>query len=142
MKRFAVVLPLLFLLVQSAQGNYALKFHPTMQQLQSGYHQSCDLSADAGQYSLKRTESWTSPDKFDHLLGSAMLSGCAYLALSVAGKDEEQSAAVSAGTVICLGALKEIYDMHNPGGQASWRDLTMDVFGTVLGVLVVRSLLK
>lgn len=83
---------------------------------------------------------WTAPDKFDHLVGSVMLSGSSFLALAVTRNDRRQSFVSSIGLVICLGVLKEVYDLYHPSGQASWKDLTADALGAGLGALIARSL--
>ncbi len=86
------------------------------------------------------SESWTTPDKFDHLLGSAILSGSEFLALKVTHNNIESSAVFSFGSVFCLGVLKELYDLSKPNRQASWKDLAMDLGGALLGVMVAYSL--
>ena len=85
-------------------------------------------------------DSWTTPDKFDHLIGSAMLSGSSFLALAVTRNDRRQCFVSSIGWVICLGVLKEVYDLYHPGGHASWKDLTADALGAGLGAFIARSL--
>jgi uncharacterized protein YfiM (DUF2279 family) len=83
---------------------------------------------------------WLSPDKLDHLLFSATLASGGYLALKVTGHDENDALLLSAGSVAALGLMKEVFDIYRPSGQASWKDLTMDLVGVALGVVVANSL--
>jgi len=83
-------------------------------------------------------DSWTSPDKFEHFFGSATLSAGGLLALQVTHNDEAQSTVLVFSSVTCLGILKEVFDMYHPHHQASWKDLTADIVGTLLGLYVAR----
>jgi uncharacterized protein YfiM (DUF2279 family) len=83
---------------------------------------------------------WTSPDKFDHLLVSAVLSGGVFLSLNVTRNDEDFSLVSSVGGVVAFGAFKEIYDAYHPRQQSSWKDLAADALGALLGALITRSL--
>ena len=85
-------------------------------------------------------DSWTTPDKFGHLLGSAMLSGSGFLALKVTRNDESHAFVLSVGMVTCLGILKEVYDAGHPNEQSSWKDLAADIIGAGLGAVIARSL--
>ena len=85
-------------------------------------------------------DSWFSPDKFDHLFVSALVSGCGFWVLQVAHNDEDQSLIYSVGVTVCLGAFKEVYDLHHPDRRASWKDLTVDFIGALLGGLMSRSI--
>jgi len=85
-------------------------------------------------------DGWITPDKFEHLLGSAMLSGSGFLALKVTRNDEHQSFVLSVGLVTCLGILKEVYDAGDPKQQSSWKDLAADLVGAGLGAVIARSL--
>jgi len=85
-------------------------------------------------------DGWITPDKFEHLLGSAMLSGSGFLALKVTRNDEHQSFVLSVGLVTCLGILKEVYDASDPKQQSSWKDLAADLVGAGLGAVIARSL--
>ncbi len=87
-----------------------------------------------------KTDSWTSPDKFDHLLVSAVLSGGAFLSLTVTRNDADRSFVSSVGAVIALGMLKEVHDAFAPRHQSSWKDLTADAVGALVGALITRSL--
>lgn len=84
-------------------------------------------------------DEWISPDKFDHLLLSAMLSSSAYLQLKVAHNAEDMALVSCLGFTLGLGLGKEFYDIIHPG-HPSWKDLAADAIGAFLGALVVRSL--
>ncbi len=83
---------------------------------------------------------WISADKFEHLFGSALFSGCGYLILKMHNNDENQSLIASIGVTICLGASKEIYDHYSPGKKASWKDFVVDIIGATLGAFIAQSL--
>ncbi|HEX7344678.1 MAG TPA: hypothetical protein VF398_10455 [bacterium] len=82
---------------------------------------------------------WISPDKFDHLLLSAMLSSSAYLQLKVHHNEPNAALLSSMGLTLTLGVGKELYDVIHPG-HPSWKDLAADAVGALLGALVARSL--
>lgn len=93
------------------------------------------------QFAKSGTDRWASPDKFDHFLVSAMLSGGSVLSLRVTHNDQDRSFVSSVGSVIALGACKEIYDAYHPRRhRSSWRDLTADAIGAVFGALLARVL--
>jgi len=82
---------------------------------------------------------WIAPDKFDHLLLSAMLSSSAYLQMKVAHNGTDAALVSSVGLTLTLGVGKELYDIIHPG-HPSWKDLAADAMGALLGALVARSL--
>ncbi len=82
---------------------------------------------------------WIAPDKFDHLLLSAMLSSTTYLQLQAAHNGTDAALATSLGLTLGLGVGKELYDVIHPG-HPSWKDLAADAVGALLGALVARSL--
>jgi uncharacterized protein YfiM (DUF2279 family) len=84
-------------------------------------------------------ESWVAPDKFDHLLVSAMLSGSAFLQMKISHNDADFAFVSSCGFSLTLGAAKEIYDLIHPG-HPSWKDLAVDALGSLLGALVASAL--
>jgi len=90
--------------------------------------------------SLRTTDRWFAADKADHFLVSAMLASSGFLSLKVTRNDEDFSFVSSVGLTFGLGVLKEIYDWSHPDHQASWRDLTADLLGAVLGTWIARSL--
>jgi len=84
-------------------------------------------------------DSWTAPDKFDHLLLSAMLSSSTYLQMKVHHNEPDAALAASLGLTLTLGVGKELYDVMHPG-HPSWKDLAADALGALIGALVARSL--
>jgi uncharacterized protein YfiM (DUF2279 family) len=81
---------------------------------------------------------WFGEDKAMHLFACLYLSSGAALALE-AGHTKEDVALISAFSgAVLVGIGKEIWDMVHPG-QPSWKDLTADVIGAGLGVLLVRA---
>jgi len=85
------------------------------------------------------SDDWLAPDKFDHFLGSAMLSCCGTLALKVNHNNPDDAGYIAVSVTIGLGATKELYDMTSPSHHPSWKDLTVDIAGALLGMLVAKS---
>jgi uncharacterized protein YfiM (DUF2279 family) len=48
-----------------------------------------------------------------------------------------QTKSIAAGAVFTFGLGKEIYDSHKPNNRFSWKDLTANVFGIVVGIILV-----
>ncbi len=86
-------------------------------------------------------DEWISPDKFDHLLLSAMLSSSGYLQLKVAHNAEDMALVSCLGFTLGLGVGKELYDIIHPG-HPSWKDLAADAAGALLGALVAGILIS
>ena len=82
---------------------------------------------------------WIAPDKFDHLLLSALLSSSSYLQMKVHHNEPDAALVSSLGLTLTLGVGKELYDVIHPG-HPSWKDLAADAVGALLGALVARSL--
>ncbi len=78
---------------------------------------------------------WLAPDKALHFSISAGLSGLGYGATALFTEDRRVRIAVGAGFALTLGIAKELADLAGLG-HPSWKDLTWDVAGSAVGVLV------
>ena len=91
----------------------------------------------------EESDPWFGPDKSLHLSISLVLSGGAtslYTFLRREGGWYE-AGAVGVGGSLLMGLGKEIYDEAAPQGSGwSWRDLTWDLVGSVLGAALVLSI--
>jgi uncharacterized protein YfiM (DUF2279 family) len=83
-------------------------------------------------------ESWLSADKGYHVIGS-MISTVFIGQFGLRGLEmnRRQSQLIAAGSTIALGISKELYDAGKPDNKFSWKDLTADCAGILLGVLLL-----
>jgi uncharacterized protein YfiM (DUF2279 family) len=81
----------------------------------------------------RRPDDWFTADKADHFFTSAMLSAGTYLALRVTHNDEPTAFVSSLTGTLTIGIGKEVWDVFHPG-TPSWKDLTADLLGTLLGI--------
>lgn len=82
---------------------------------------------------------WWGPDKALHFSASAALAGGGYALASPFLDGFAQRAAIGAGLALTAGVSKELIDLAGHG-DASFRDLTWDVIGTVVGVGLALSI--
>lgn len=82
---------------------------------------------------------WLGQDKANHLLVSVMLSSMSYLGLTAFNNDRDPSLIGAIGGTLVIGAGKEIWDMIHPG-QPSWKDLTADAAGALIGGFAARAI--
>ena len=86
----------------------------------------------------KISDGWFSPDKGYHLIGS-MISTTFVGQLSKRGFNAtpQNSQYIGAGMTFSLGLAKEIYDSGKPANIFSWKDLTANCVGILVGVLLL-----
>jgi len=82
-------------------------------------------------------DSWFSPDKGQHLLGSMM----ATVLISKIGHTQlnmgTHNAQISAATIsFSIGLGKELVDGKSLHNQFSWKDLTADIIGITIGLVL------
>ncbi|HDQ44709.1 MAG TPA: hypothetical protein ENN17_04305 [bacterium] len=83
---------------------------------------------------------WIARDKAQHLVASMILTGMkTYRLHHVSGWGRERSLHAGAVLTFGLGVMKEIYDLRKPFPQNrfSLKDLTADLAGIALGVLLL-----
>ncbi len=92
-----------------------------------------------GRASASAPDPWLGPDKALHFGVSVALAASGYAASS-AWLDTRTERALAGGAFsLTLGASKELYDLFGHG-DPSFRDLTWDAVGTVVGVTLAASL--
>jgi putative lipoprotein len=78
---------------------------------------------------------WWAKDKQKHLLVSSGAAFATYIWLGHSGLESTSRAGVAALVVLGVGALKEARDALGYG-HASWKDMTWNVIGTAVGLVV------
>jgi uncharacterized protein YfiM (DUF2279 family) len=88
--------------------------------------------------SQKIEDRWFTPDKGYHVIGS-MISTTFIGQVSIRGFDNSvtKSKAIGAGTTFVLGISKEIYDSSRPNNYFSWKDLTANGVGILIGIIIL-----
>jgi uncharacterized protein YfiM (DUF2279 family) len=87
---------------------------------------------------LKHTDRWLSPDKGYHAMGSMISTTfIGQISKNGFGNSTEQSKIIGAGTTFALGLAKEIYDSGKTKNYFSWKDLTANGVGIIIGVLLL-----
>jgi uncharacterized protein YfiM (DUF2279 family) len=85
------------------------------------------------------SDSWFSVDKGYHLIGSLIsTTGITNSALQFAKFDKEESLYAGAGFTFALGLGKELWDGHKADNRFSWKDLTADMIGILIGSLIMQ----
>ncbi len=85
------------------------------------------------------TDSWNSPDKGQHLLGSMMLTIATAKSLQRFYDYDDRQAQVSAMTfTLSVGIGKEVLDYFRPGHVSSYKDLLADCLGVLLGQAILQ----
>jgi putative lipoprotein len=83
-------------------------------------------------------DSWFSRDKGLHLAGSLMTTVAISKSLQHFGNTSSARASYwGVGLSFSLGLGKEIYDHRKPSNRFSYKDLTADIVGIVIGVIIV-----
>lgn len=91
-----------------------------------------------GQLCSKGEDDWLGGDKAKHLLAGMLLTGAvAYYYQHHQGWSYENSAMFGMGLTFSLGIVKEIRDAQKPNGTFSWKDVTANVVGIGLGVVLL-----
>jgi len=91
----------------------------------------------AGQKDIKQ-ESWLSPDKGYHIIGSMITTTLAgQLSLRTFNTTQQNSQIIGAGVSFTLGVLKEVHDSGTPDNIFSWKDLAANGVGIFIGILLL-----
>ena len=76
-------------------------------------------------------------------MASALIAGLSY---NVARYDfhnpKPNAIMMGCGISFSAGIMKEIWDMHHPGGISSYRDLVADIVGIGLGALLLTETIR
>ena len=90
-----------------------------------------------GNKNIKR-DSWLSPDKGYHIVGSMIGTTLAgKLSLGAFETTKQNSQIIGAGVSLTLGVLKEVHDSGKPDNLFSWKDLAADGVGILIGILLL-----
>jgi uncharacterized protein YfiM (DUF2279 family) len=87
---------------------------------------------------IRKSDRWLSHDKARHVIGSlygTVLLGQMGMRLSKGSLSQTKS--IAAGAVFTFGLAKEVYDSHKPNNHFCWKDMTANVFGIVVGIILV-----
>ncbi|MCH7761751.1 VanZ family protein [candidate division TA06 bacterium] len=88
----------------------------------------------------KGADLWFSQDKAMHLTTSVFLTGLSYRVYHDEYRNPKQNSRLFATTFTALlGIGKEVYDSTTPTSNASWKDLTADGLGILLGLFLFTS---
>ncbi len=86
------------------------------------------------------SDSWFSRDKAHHFLTSAFLTTAGYYyCRNEQGLPNNRSQQGAVSFSLSLGLIKEIRDGMQKKNSFSWKDLTADILGTALGVILVAD---
>jgi uncharacterized protein YfiM (DUF2279 family) len=83
---------------------------------------------------------WWGRDKLKHLGMATGLSAAATYTALEAGHSSDRAQGEGVALVLVLGAGKEAYDNSRPDNGWSWKDMTWNVVGALLGGALARSL--
>ena len=83
-------------------------------------------------------DSWISPDKGYHIVGSIISTTLVgQLSLRAFETTRQNSQIIGAGASFTLGVLKEVRDSAKPNNKFSWKDLAANGVGIVIGILLL-----
>ena len=95
----------------------------------------CDLSTDKN--ILK--DHWFTADKGYHLIGSIIsTTGISNSCMQFADIKKEKSIRIGAGVTFVLGLGKELWDRQQKDNIFSWKDLSADVLGILIGITLLQ----
>ena len=118
---------------------FVLTFIAT-QRVESKPWDSDSLSIRQKIFKSEKTDSWFSQDKGLHLVGSTILSvGMAKSLERFGSYTKSKSANVSFGFTLSVGLGKEFCDKAKPGNTFSYKDLTADLLGCLIGFILVNA---
>jgi uncharacterized protein YfiM (DUF2279 family) len=86
-----------------------------------------------------KTDRWIAVDKGYHLIGSILsTTGISNSCMQFADIKKEKSIRIGAGFTFALGLSKELWDGHKKDNIFSWKDLTADVLGILIGTALLQ----
>jgi uncharacterized protein YfiM (DUF2279 family) len=88
--------------------------------------------------SQEKEDQWFSPDKGYHVMGSLISTTLlGQISIREFGTSVENSKVLGACTTLALGISKEIYDSGKSKNYFSWKDLTANGLGIIIGILLL-----
>lgn len=86
-----------------------------------------------------KSDKWIAVDKGYHLVGSLICTtGISNSCLRFAKIKKERSIQIGAGFTITLGLGKEFWDGRHKNNIFSWKDLTADILGIIIGSALLQ----
>lgn len=105
--------------------------------------QTIDTSpVDSFSVDVARTQGdrWLGVDKAKHFVLSGFLTGLTYFTVDKIADRPENEATVWSGVVtLATGIGKEVYDLHDPKGHSSLKDLVADALGVAAALFIIKS---
>jgi uncharacterized protein YfiM (DUF2279 family) len=87
-----------------------------------------------------KQEKWLSPDKGTHVMGSMISTTLiGQISLKEFDNSTQKSQIIGAGTTFALGLAKEIFDSRQPYNIFSWKDLTANGVGIIIGIILLGA---
>ncbi len=85
------------------------------------------------------TDRWFAVDKGYHLIGSIMSTiGISNSCMQFADIKKEKSIQIGAGLTFALGLGKEFWDGHQKNNIFSWKDVSVDMLGILVGITLLQ----
>ena len=98
------------------------------------------IDTSAGNDLLTSADPWLGVDKAVHLVGSMIsVTGTAVSLQRLCQQSRQDAKVIGFGFTITLGLGKELMDMRKPGGFFSYKDLTADIAGSIIGIILVSQ---
>jgi uncharacterized protein YfiM (DUF2279 family) len=86
----------------------------------------------------QKEDQWFSPDKGYHVMGSLIgTTLIGQISIRGFGNSVENSKVIGACTTLALGFSKEIYDSGKSQNYFSWKDLTANGVGIIIGIILL-----
>lgn len=85
------------------------------------------------------TDRWFTVDKGYHLIGSIICTtGISNSCMQFADIKKEKSIQIGAGSTFALGLGKEFWDGRQKDNIFSWKDLSADILGILIGITLLQ----
>jgi uncharacterized protein YfiM (DUF2279 family) len=83
-------------------------------------------------------DQWFSADKGYHIMGSLISTTLVgQISMNSFDNSTEKSQLIGAGSTFTLGLAKEVFDSKSPNNYFSWKDLTANSVGIIIGIILL-----
>ena len=101
---------------------------------------SISFSEPVKEDSTKIEDEWLAFDKVQHFTYSLLLTlSTQYVLVNNMNMDEEDSLLISVFSSLSTGIMKETYDMKQPNGYFSNKDMMANTLGILLAVMIINE---
>ena len=101
---------------------------------------SISFSEPVKEDSTKIEDEWLAFDKVQHFTYSLLLTlSTQYVLVNNMNMDEEDSLLISVFSSLSTGIMKETYDMKQPNGYFSNKDIVANTLGILLAVMIINE---